>query len=72
MTTVQTTHMLGALPGCPKIHTWTLRKEARAELLRRWRIKDFRCNGTHWCHDHQGFHLTSHAKHNGNNYAYRD
>ena len=62
----------GPVPGCPKIHSWTVRLEARQELLRRWKTGDYRCNGTHWCGKHQAYHLTSHAKYNGNNYRYRD
>lgn len=62
----------GPVPGCPKVHWWESRKDARAELLRQWAEGDFRLNGTHWCNDHKGFHLTSHAHHNGRNYSYRD
>lgn len=65
-------HQFGAVPRCPKIHSWTSRIDARAELLRRWKMGDFQPNGTHWCEDHKAYHLTSHAKNNGTNYSYRD
>jgi hypothetical protein len=62
----------GAVPGCPKVNTWTSRKEARVELLRQWAAGDYYCRGTHWCHSHQGFHLTSKIRRSGKNYLYRD
>lgn len=65
-------YVFGPVPKCSKLHSWTDRLDARAELLRRWALKDFRPNGTHWCVDHQAYHLTSHAKNNGSNYSYRD
>lgn len=74
MTTAKrpTSHRLGPVPGCPKIHSWTERLDARRELLRQWKIGNFICNGTHWCNQHDAYHLTSHAKTTGRNYAYRD
>jgi hypothetical protein len=60
------------VPGCSKIYGWTSRIEARAELLRRWKKGNQRCNGTYWCKSHEAFHLTSHAEYRGKNYLYRD
>lgn len=44
---------------CHKIMTFGSRKDARQKLLERWASGDFRLRRSHWCEEHQAWHLTS-------------
>jgi len=57
---------------CVKTKSWTLRKDARENMLARWARGDFRVCRTHWCDQHRAYHLTSQTSRGGRDWNYKD